>query len=559
MKKLGILFLAVVALSLMAAQCAPAATPTPAPPPATEAPPTPTPIPPTPTPGYQVGGTFVETSFADAEILNPILSTDTASGDNIDLLFNGLLTLDENFAPICDLCESFEVSDDYLTLTFHLQKGVKFHDGEELTAEDVAYTYQMILDEDVNSPRRSDFEGYLTLDNIKVIDDYTISFTLNQIKADTLVSDWGYGILPKHILGDLTAEEFNAADFNSNPIGTGPFKFVEWVKDDHLLHEAFDDYFQGRPRIDKYVYRIVEDQTAEFAALQTGESDWSGLTAALWEEAQTVPNIKPKAYDNFNFTFYTTNLDPEKSPFFQDKRVRQAMLYALDREAMVESIIFGLGKVADSTIPPISWAHNPDNEPVYRYDVEKAKALLDEAGVVDTDNDGIRELPDGTPVSFTINTNAGNQERESVITAMQQYWAEIGFEATPEPVEWNTLLAMLTENFDYDVIVVGFRWGVDPDQKAMWHTDAYQAGFNMNKYSNPDLDKILDDALATLDQEERKALYFEMQRILAEELPNAILYFRQSTAAISERTNELVLSFLTDCCRPTAHLWWLTQ
>ncbi len=555
----------VVALGLTLAACGPAATPTPttAPPPP-EA--TPTPVPPTPTPkpltaceaaGGKFGGTFMEASFADAENLNPILWVDTSSADNGALIFDSLTEIDgDTLEVLPELAKSWEISDDNLTYTFHLRDDVTWHDGEPFTCQDVEFTYEMILDEALNSPRRSDLAATLTPEQITCLDDYTIEFKLSSVDVTFLCCRM-YGIIPYHLLGEMTAEELNTADFNTKPVGTGPFVFKEWVKDDHLLHVANENYWGGRPCIDQYVYKIVEDATAGFAQMQTGEADYTQIEAATWDACLADENLSCYEVDQFGFTFYLYNLDPEKTPLFQDVRVRQALLYALDRQAMVDSILFGHGVVANAVVPPISWAFNPDNEPVYPYDPEKAKALLDEAEVIDQDGDGVRELPDGTPMSFTLWTNAGNTRREACIAAMQEYWREIGVEAKLQTEEWGAFLSRLTETFDYEVLLVGFSWDIDPDQKTMWDTDSYPAGFNMNKYSNLELDEVLDAALQTTDVEERKALYFQMQKIVAEDVPSVILYFDKALYAVNKRVQNMTPTDIRDDNRFDVVIWYL--
>jgi peptide/nickel transport system substrate-binding protein len=512
------------------------------------------------------GGTIIASTFADAEILNPILSVDTSSSEVNAMIFNSLTQTDpETGSAMPDLAERWEVSEDGLTFTFYLRKDVLWHDGEPFTAADVKFTWDTILNDEVNSPRRSDLAELLTPEQIVVLDDYTIQMQLSQLDVTFLDDKTYYGIIPEHILGEMTAEELNAAEFNTqSPVGTGPFMFREWVKDDHVALVANPNYFEGEPNAGFWYYKIVENQTVAFAQLQTGELDYAGVTAALWEEAQATDILECKAYQQYNFNFYVYQLDPEKTPVFLDVRTRQALLYALDREAIVESIAMGLGDVANSVVPPLSWAHNPDNEPVYGYDPEKAKELLDEAGWRDEDGDGVREahgvigVEDGTPFTFEIHTNAGNVEREQLIVTMQQYWNEIGVGAETAFIEWNALLAELTESYEYEMIMVGFSWGsADPDQKTMWHTDSYGAGFNMNKYSNPELDELIDAGLQEPDREKRTAIYYEIQHILAEEVPAPILYYRNATACWNKRLHERDPN--ANNTTWNAHEWWVER
>jgi peptide/nickel transport system substrate-binding protein len=503
---------------------------------------------PTPEPLQVVkGGTVIESTFADAEVLNPVLSVDDSSNQVIYFMFNTLVDLDPDDASVVpDLAEKWEISEDDLSYTFYLREDVTWHDGEPFTADDVKFTFDTTLNPDVNSPNRANLVDILTPEQIIVLDDYTIQFQLSQVDAPFLANKMAqYAIVPEHILGGLSAEEFNSAEFNTvAPIGTGPFMFREWVRDDHIALVKNPNYFGGEPNLDFIYYKIVENQTVEFAQLQTGEVDYAAVTAALWEEAQGQEHLDCKAYPNYGFLFYIYQLNPEETPLFLDVRTRQALLYAVDRQAMADSIAMGLADVAHSVIPPISWAHNPDNEPRYPYDVERAKELLEEAGWKDEDGDGVREahgvmsVEDGTPFSFEILTNAGNNERESAMVAVQQYWKEVGVEAQPTAIEWNALLAKLTETFEYEMIVVGYGWGVDPDQKEMWHTDSHPGSFNMNMYSNERVDELLDMALQTTDQERRKEYYYEFQQILAEEVPSPIIYFRRTTRCWNGRLYE---------------------
>jgi peptide/nickel transport system substrate-binding protein len=483
-------------------------------------------------PAAPSGGTITEGTFADAKTLNSVLSNDTSSAAMITMLGNGLVKISpDNLLPIEDLATKWAVSADNLTYTFTLRNGVKFHDGQPFTAEDVKFTYELMLNEKVNSPRRS---SLAVIDSITVKSPTEIEFKLKSVTADFLVTHSSYQILPKHILGSVAPEAINTHDFNTkSPIYTGPFKFKEWVKDDHMTLVANPDYFLGKPKIDQYIYKVVQDQNVVVAQLKTGEMDWGGITPALLAEMEKQANLTIKAFDVFSFTFYSYNLDPAKTDLFQDVKVRQALLYALDRDAMVKAIMFGQGSVADTSVPPISWAFNQANQPQYKFDTAQAEKLLDEAGWA-KGADGIR-AKDGKKLSFSCYTNAGNKTRESYVTVMQEQWRKVGVEMTPKTEEWNAFLDRITKTRDFECFLVGFSWGVDPNQKTMWHTASYNGGFNMNKYSNPELDKILDDALNTTDVNKRKELYFKMQEIVARDVPSVILDFPKSLIAVNKR------------------------
>jgi len=505
------------------------------------------------------GGTVIESSFSDAEILNPLLSTDTASEDVEDMLFDGLVDIDvSNLSPVSDLAEDWEISDDNLTFTFYLRNDVTWHDGEPFTARDVKFTYDTILDPDVNSPRRADIADVLTRDQIEVLDDYTIRFTLSQVDASFLVTKCSYGIIPEHILGGLTPDEFNTAEFNTqSPIGTGAFMFREWVKDDHVALVKNPDYFKGAPNIDFWYYKIVENQTVEYAQLQTGEVDFAGVTAALWEDAQQQENLGCVAYPQFAFTFYVYQLDPEKSPLFLDVRTRQALLLALDRQAMVDSIVFGLADVAHSTVPPISWAHNPDNEPRYGYDPEAAKALLDEAGWRDEDGNGVRERA-GQEFRFTAIARAevvgAASSRVEAATYIQDQFRRVGVRMEIQPLP----PGIRQRSKGFEAKFLQFYNRMDFDIYSQGIILLYGAGQEESPigYENPEVIALLEEAKKTAVPEEQDPIYRKLMPIIGADMPVTFLYPSVQTSVVHRRIRGLSSSYFRPWVEgEIEHLW----
>jgi peptide/nickel transport system substrate-binding protein len=299
---------------------------------------------------------------------------------------------------------------------------------------------------------------------------------------------------------------------------------------------------------------VVQDANVVFATLKANEADYGGITASLWQEAQNVPNFTAQKYDTFGFTFYSYQLDETKTTLFQDVKVRQALVYALDREAMVQAILLGLGVVAQGTMPVLSFAYRPDEITTkYTYDVAKAEALLDEAGWA-KGADGIR-AKDGQKLQFTIWTNAGNKTREQYVTVMQQQWKAIGVDATPRTEEWAAFLTRITETKDFEIFLVGFSWGTDPDQGTMWATESYEGGFNMGKYSNARVDELIAEGIGELDPEKRSDIYLEMQNIIMEEAPNFILDFPQATVLLGNRVKNFFPNAVNT--RWASHLIWV--
>ena len=515
------------------------------------------------TPAAVKGGSAVEVAFADGATNNPMLSNDTSSAQRIQIQFDNLVELNPDTAlPFPSLAtevptrQNGGISADGLTYTFKLRNDVKWHDGTPLTAKDVVYTYTTMKNPALGSPRTAELNE--RVDTITNTDDYTVVFKLKKIVAPFLVDNAIYRIVPQHILGSVAVDQIKAHPFSTGDakvsIGSGPFKFSEWVKGDRAVFVKNAAYWRGEPALDRYVFRVVKDANVVFATLKAKEGDFGGITSSLWEEAQKLTDFNNYKYDTYSFTFYSYQLDPAKTTIFQEKAVRQALVYALDREAMVQAILLNLGVVAQGTMPTLNFAYQPDKITTkYNYDPAKANQLLDQAGWT-KGADGIR-AKDGKKLQFTIWTNAGNKTREQYVTVMQQQWKAIGVDASVKTEEWAAFLTRITETKDFEVFLVGFSWGVDADQTTMWSTESFTGGFNMGKYSNPRVDELLKQGLSELDTEKRKAIYLEMQNIIMDEVPNVILDFPQTTAIVSKRLKNLFPNAVNT--RWNTHLWWV--
>ncbi len=513
-------------------------------------------------PPEHTGGQIVYGSFSDAATMNPVLSQDTTSSGVINMfsramIINHPLTTE----PHPQLAESWDITDDGIEYTFNLREDVTWHDGEQLTAQDAVFTYETHMHPDTGSPQTAELTDRINM--VEALDDYTVRFTLNFPASPFLQANCIYRLIPEHILGDVEPADIASHDYSIGTegvtIGCGPFQFQEWVSDDHITLVKYPDYYEGEPNIDQWIMRIVPGDTVLAQQLITGELDIGSVQASDFDSLDAQGNVDVHMYDTFNFTFYAYQLDEERTTLFQEREVRQALLYALDREALVSAIRFGIGEVATGTMPAPSWAYNPEGiDRHYEYDPDRARELLDEAGWVEGD-DGIRER-DGERFSFEIYTNAGNEIRERYVAVMQQQWREIGVECTPQTEAWSAFLDRITGTRDFEMFLVGFSWGVDPHQETMWHTDAQEGGFNMNRYSNPDVDDLLGQALATTDWDKRTEIYTEMQNLVLEDLPAAILDFPKGVVGVNTRVHNV---FPTDVDYDTfssnAHEWWVEE
>lgn len=499
----------------------------------------------TTTSNVKEGGHIVEVSTADLKNFSSVLTNDYTSDQMISMINDGLFTIDANAQSVPLIAKDKpQVSSDNLTYTVSMRQDVKWTDGQDVTADDVVFTYQLMYDpvyKAVNSPRRGTLEKYI--DSVTAKDKYTVVFKLKSVFAPFQASHMNYAVVPKHVLGSLSAADINSAPWNAAPTVTnGAFTFVSWDKGSQVTLAKNAKYYRGAPHLDKYIFKIGVISTEVLNQLKTGEVDvaYPGIgtiDASQYDSAKTVDNIVVYSYPRLSFDFFMFQLDPAKpaSKFFSDKQVRQALYYALDRTAIAHALYFDQATVANTSMPPKSWAYNKDNQPVYNFDKTKAQSMLDAAGW--TASGGGTRQKSGVPFKFEMITNAGNKIRENLLVVMQQQWKDIGIDATPKYVDFNKVLVpALTNTRQFDVLMVGFSWDVDPDQSQVWHSrNAGPGGFNGMQYKNPDLDKVLDDAVATLDQAKRKQLYFQMQQILAEDVPAPILVFPNGLLSLNKR------------------------
>ncbi len=505
------------------------------------------------------GGHITEVGFAEANTFNPIMSTDQASGPRIAMIFNSLLGVNpDSGLPFPDLAvdvptkQNGGISADGLTYTFKLRQGIKWHDGQPLTARDIAFTYETVTKKDLGSGRTG--EASARIDSVATPDASTVVIKLKKVIANFLTLNM-YGIVPEHILKDVPVDRIKSHPFSvGDPkatIGTGPFKFQEFVRDDHLTLVKNREYFRGEPALDEYIFKVVKDSNVVVTQLKSGEADYGAITETFYDELGRLPNLRVDAYDLFSFDLILFQLDPAKTTLFQDKRVRQGLAYALDREGMVKAIRFGRGQVAHGTMPPPSWAYAPDRITIkYTYDPRKAEQLLDEAGWT-KGADGVRARG-GQQMRFDLWLQAGRKDHEQFATAMQQQWKQIGVEANLKAEERTSFLTRIIETHDLDMSLNNFSYTVDPDQSTAWKTNAY---VNVGRYSNPRVDALLDQALSELDQDKRKELYLEMQNILADELPALLLDFPQGLQVVNKRVHNLRPNAVSVRWNPQT--WWV--
>lgn len=475
------------------------------------------------------GDMIIDSLAGEPSILIPMLASDVPSHAVAGLIFNGLVKYDKDLRLIGDLAQSWQVSDDGLEITFYLRRGVKWHDGIEFTARDIMFGYETIIDDRIPTAYKEDF---LQVQSAKVLDDYTFRVVYAQPFAPAL-SSWGnLVVLPEHI---LRGKDITKSDFGRNPIGTGPFKFTQWIPGQKIVLDANADYFDGAPYISKYVFRVIPDSATMFMELKAGGIDYMGLSPVQFmkqtDAAYFKNNFQKFRYPSTAYTYLGFNL---KHPWFKDRRVREAFAYAIDKQEVVRGVLFGLGAEAVGPYVPDTWPYNP-NLKKREYNPEKAKQLLDECGWQDTNNDGILDK-DGRAFEFTVLTNMGNSSRMKAAAILQWRLSAVGIKMNIRAVEWATFINEFIDKRRFEAVILGWSISLDPDQYDIWHsTKVSEKEFNFIGYKNMEVDLLLERGRGTFDIEERKKIYYRLQEILADDLPYIFLYVPDATPIVHSR------------------------
>lgn len=466
-------------------------------------------------------------SLADAKRLLPIFASDSASADVSGWIFNGLTKYDKDINIVGDLAESWDITKGGLEIVFHLRRNVLWHDGVEFTADDVVFTYDTITNPNIPTPYSS---NYGPVKKVIALDKYTVKVVYKEAYAPALES-WSMGILPKHI---LEGKDISNDYYSRNPIGTGPYKFKEWITGHKIVLEAFDRYFEGRPNIDKFIFRVIPDTATMFLELKSGGIDFMGLTPPQYKlqaNKSSFNKVFQKfRYPAFGYTYLGYNL---LDPRFADKRVRKAITYAINKKEIISGVLLGYGTPCTGPFPPESWAYNKDVKD-YEYSPEKAKKLLENAGWK-LGKSGFVEK-DGIPFRFTILINQGNEARIKTAQIIKENLKKIGIDVNIKVLEWQAMLHDFIDKKRFEAVILGWALSRDPDIYDIWHSSKTKEGeFNFISYRNREVDELLIQGRKTFDKEKRKRIYHRIHEILADEQPHTFLYVPDSLPVIHKR------------------------
>ncbi len=465
------------------------------------------------------GGVYLEGVAGAPSHVNPLFASFNAvDADLVSLVFSGLVRLAADGHVVPDLAESWEISDDGTTYTFHLRQGLLWHDGETFDASDVAFTVRAIQD--------PDFQGDPALAtlfrevDVSTPDRLTVVLALPQPFAPFLTYAT-VGILPEHLLGSLDAEALYDSGFNQQPVGTGPFRLVELSSNAAVL-ESFPSYHLGQPYLEQLDLAFFRDEGELLTALRSHQ-----INGALFRPGLSADDLFFLDSQSYlaRYELHTTGylviyLNQGFEPF-GDVRVRQALQHALDQSAVAQAAQAGQGLPVDSPIPPDIWAYRAESD-AFRFDQAQAEALLDQAGWR-IGSRGLREK-DGEALRFTLVTN-DEPPRVAAAQEVARQWAELGIEATLAATGSTELLQEMLVPGEFQAALFGLETGADPDPYPLWHsTQGGEDGRNLAGFSHVEADRLMEEARLTTDVSQRVFLYQRFQDIFVEEMPVLLLY-----------------------------------
>ncbi|WP_091470536.1 peptide-binding protein [Methylophilus rhizosphaerae] len=483
----------------------------------------------------QTGGTLMGAMPSDPSSLIFMVAGESASSAITANLFNSLLTYDQNLDLAGELAESWQVSPDQKTLTFHLKPGLVWADGHPLTSEDVFFTWQAIIDEKTRSPYASDYQ---LVTKAETPDKLTFVVHYDEAFSPSLDSWAGLQILPKH---KLAGQDLHTTSFAQKPLGSHYYQLKEWRHGEYIKLEKNPKSVLGPANIDHLVERIIPDPGAQFLELMADNIDSLSMDPITY--ARIIPS-RPELqawlnqYESLGNSYTYLGFNLKRQPF-KDIRIRKAINLAIDKQEIIDGVYLGLGEQIASPYKPGTRWSNPELKP-YPFDPQQARSLLAEAGYKDSDGDGILEK-DGKKLSFEVLTNHGNKEREKTAVIIQRRLKEVGIEIRIRTIEWASFITRFIKTGDFDAVVLGWQLGLEPDQFGIWHSSQQKPGqFNFIGYNNPKVDQLLERGRREFDPDKRMHIYHQFAEVLYEDSPIVYLSAGYNLTAIHKRVRGIM-------------------
>jgi peptide/nickel transport system substrate-binding protein len=473
------------------------------------------------------GGELIIGVSGDIDTFNPLYVRSALGQDIIHLLLLGLADLDDegNFTP--EIASSWEHSEDYRSLTYYLRKDAVWSDGHPITAYDVKFTYDLLMDTAVGSPRQAAAEY---VKQVIAVDSFTVRFEFEEAYPDQIFDTAGE-ILPKHIFENVSRSSLLTYEFEKNPISSGPFLLKEWKNKQYIELVPNESYFEGRPYLDKVIFKIEPNVTNRITQLKTGEIDMlldvPPEEVGYIEKDESQLAVYPIPGRVYNYIGYN-----QENLLFQSAQVRQALTMAIDRNKIIEALLYGFGRSCVSAFPPmVAWAYNDDIKEL-PFDPGAAKNLLAGEGWKDSDGDGWLDK-ENRKFQFTVKTNAGNAIRSDVAVIVQEQLKQVGIEVRLDLMEWTALLEdMRNRNFDAYIGGLSTSYYVDPT--PIYHSSAVQM-FNYVGYANKKVDRLIETGRVELDREKAAKTWKEVQELIYEDQPYTYLFWIDKIAIAHQR------------------------
>jgi peptide/nickel transport system substrate-binding protein len=509
----------------------------------------------------QQGGRIIEGTISDIATMQPVLVNDTSSGRITTLIYDTILIQDPKTGEPMPRMATFSISPDSLTYTFEIKANVNWSDGKPVIAQDWL-TGLMAVGKSAKTVRKSNFQDIQGFNDFKDAKATTITgvtidaanpkkwtVKMAKVSCPAIIQLIGY-TLPTQVFGKyVTAtskpEDIDTAVENTAPtVASGPFSYKEWRKGDQVILAKNATYWQGAANVDEYVYKVVANQTAITNGLKTGELTFGSIQAKDLADVQTVDSVKITKYQNLGYTFIGWNTSSPSATGLADKRVRQALAYGIDMDAVIKAVVFGEATKQVAHHVPVQWAYPTVALEPYKYDKAKAQQLLKDAGWV-AGSDGIL-AKDGKKFSLTIATNSGNQERETLAQVAADQYKQLGIQAQARPEAFQGLVTKLTTGDQtLEATIIGWSLGGDPDPYSIWHSSQIPnpatkvEGFGFTFFKDAAMDKAIENGRNPTDGNcstaARKSNYETFNKILNENQPYNFGY-SNNVLAVSQKS-----------------------
>jgi peptide/nickel transport system substrate-binding protein len=478
-------------------------------------------------PSSRYGGTLVVGLTGDVDSFNPLFGESVTAQEVTHLVLLGLADLNEKSEFVPELATSWESSDDYLTLIYHLRKDAAWADGAPITAEDVKFTFDLLMDTTVASPRQGVTEY---LKRVVVKDAHTVAFEFTKAYPDQLFDTAGE-ILPKHILEKADRHALRSHEFGRQPLASGPFIVKKWVSQQYLELAPNEKYFGGRPYLDRILFKIVPDNNSLLLQLQSGEVDMMmGVPpeeAGRLRETNSNINIYPVSGRVYYYIGYN-----EANPLFASVGVRQALTMAVDRRRIITALLYGYGRSCLGPIPSmLAWAYNEEVQEL-PYDPQSAGEILAKEGWRDRDGDGWIDK-NGRNFEFTLQTNTGNPIRSDVAVIVQDQLKKVGIKVDIRLLEWAAMMEELRVK-KFTAYIGGWSTSFNLDPTPIFHSASGEL-FNYVSYANPQVDRLIEMGREEMDRRKAAKIWKEMQQRLYQDQPYTFLFWIDRIVAVHAR------------------------